>query len=165
MLENVLDQFNWDTSYALYHIIQLLIAFVLALPVGFHRWRARRNLGFRTIPLVSLASAGFILVGQQVAGTEPGAQARLMQGLMSGIGFLGGGAIVKQGVNVLGATTAASIWTTAAVGAAVAWQFYEVAVCLAVFNLLVLFVLTPAKEKMEDEIETGKEEQPSDEEG
>jgi putative Mg2+ transporter-C (MgtC) family protein len=73
----------------------------------------------------------------------------LSQGLMTGIGCLGGGAIVKRGLNAHGAAaTAASIWNTAAVGAAVADGLYEIALLLSAANLAVLHWLGPIKEQV-----------------
>ncbi|MGD8430928.1 MAG: MgtC/SapB family protein, partial [Ectothiorhodospiraceae bacterium] len=56
---------------------------------------------------------------------------RILYGLMTGIGFIGGGAILKDGGNVSGTSTAASIWITGAIGAAVAWNRYEIALVLS----------------------------------
>ena len=159
------EQFSWDTGSIVYNLITMLVAFVLTLPMGIQRWHSGQNLGFRTIPLVALASTGYILVGQHFVGNDAGAHARLLQGLMTGIGFLGGGAIVKQGMSVEGTTTAASIWNTAAIGAAVAWNLYEVAVALAGINLAILLLLTPAKEKAAEEFGDHSNEDDQDDRG
>lgn len=66
-------------------------------------------MGLRTFPLVAVASCGYVLVALSVSGESDEAQARIIQGLMSGIGFIGGGAILKEGANVRGTATAASI--------------------------------------------------------
>ena len=70
---------------------------------------------------------------------------------MTGIGFLGGGAIVKRGLDVHGTATAASIWTTAAPTAAVAYGLFEIAVLLSLVNFLVLRFLKPVKDRMNGE--------------
>ena len=148
----MLEQFSWDTTYIVYHLVTMLIAFVLVLPIGVHRWQSSRSLGFRTIPLVALAAAGFVLVGQRLVGNDPNATARLLQGLMTGVGFLGGGAIVKQGLSVEGTATAASIWNTAAVGAAVAYNLYEIAFALAAINFAILLFLSPVQDKLDEKV-------------
>lgn len=135
----------------LYHFIQLSIAFGLALPIGWHRERSSQPVGLRTIPLVSIAAAAYILLGRSVLGGNVQAEARLIQGLITGIGFLGGGVIVNQGVDVAGTTTAATIWNTAAIGASVAYGRYEIAAILAGVNFGLLLVLTPAARGMDDE--------------
>ena len=140
-----------DLDVVLFHCSRLVIAFVLALPVAWDRERSERTLGLRTFPLVSMASAGYLLLAQTVAAADPGAQARFFQGLMTGIGFLGGGAIVKRGLDVHGAATAASIWNTAAVGAAVAYGKFEIAILLSGVNFAVLRWLSPVKKKIDEE--------------
>jgi putative Mg2+ transporter-C (MgtC) family protein len=65
---------------------------------------------------------------------------------MSGIGFVGGGAILKDGTNVRGTATAASVWSTGAVGAAVAFARYEIAVLIMLLNFIVLRWLSPLKD-------------------
>ncbi len=140
-----------DFSVIGFHLSRLVIAFVLALPVAWDRERAERTLGLRTFPLVAMASAGYLLLAQTVCAGDAGAQARFFQGLMTGVGFLGGGAIVKRGLNVHGTATAASIWNTAAVGAAVAYGLFEIAVLLSAVNFAVLRWLGPIKEKVRED--------------
>ena len=141
----------------LYHLGALAAAFVLALPIAWERERSARQMGLRTFPLVALASTGYILVAQAALGDDPQAMARIVQGLMTGIGFLGGGAIVKQGVDVRGLATAASIWNTAAVGAAVAFDRYEIAILLSAVNFAVLRGMRPVKREIDDEREAEEE--------
>jgi putative Mg2+ transporter-C (MgtC) family protein len=64
----------------------------LLYPSGWHRLKAQRGIGLRTYPLVAIASCTFLLIGSEITGT-PKADPRLIQGLMTGIGFLGAGAI------------------------------------------------------------------------
>ena len=146
-----------DLSLIGFHLSRLAIAFILALPVAWDRERAERTLGLRTFPLVAMASAGYLLLAQTVCREDPAAQARFFQGLMTGIGFLGGGAIVKRGLNVHGTATAASIWNTAAVGAAVAYGLFEIALLLSLVNFSVLRWLKPVKEKVGKEDEASED--------
>ncbi len=74
------------------------------------------------------------------------AQARIVEGLMTGIGFIGGGAILKTGDRVRGTATAASVWSTGIVGASVAYGYYEIAVVVSLLNLVVLQLFTRLKE-------------------
>lgn len=137
----------------LYSLGILVGAFLLALPIAWDRERSRRQMGLRTFPLVAVASAGYVLVGHYALGGEPQPMARIIQGLITGVGFLGGGAIVKEGLNVLGTATAASIWNTAAVGAAVAFGRWEIGVALSLTNVLVLRFLAPIKREIDGEEE------------
>jgi putative Mg2+ transporter-C (MgtC) family protein len=120
------------------NLAAIATAFLLALPLGWERERAERSAGLRTFPLVAMASCGYILVARAVLGDHPDGQARVIQGLMTGIGFIGGGAIVKGDGAVRGTATAASIWNTGAIGAATALGSYEIAVVLSVVNLVAL---------------------------
>jgi putative Mg2+ transporter-C (MgtC) family protein len=85
------------------------------------------------------------------------ANSRVLQGLVAGIGFVGGGAIVKEGVSVRGTATAASIWNMGAIGAAIAFGRYEVAIVLALLNLLTLEGLVPLKKRLDREEEKKEE--------
>ena len=123
--------FELDWQETLHNLLKLGIAFLLALPLGYNRETSDKNLGLRTFPLVAMTSCGFILIGNSVLSSDE-ARSRIIQGLITGIGFLGGGAIVKQGLDVKGTATAAGIWTTAAIGGAVACSRYEIAISLAV---------------------------------
>lgn len=119
----------------------LLAAFVLALPTAYERERATGTLGLRTFPLVALASCAYILIAIHISSGDPNANSRVVQGLITGIGFIGGGAILKGERGVSGTATAASIWTTGALGAAVGYGAFEIAIALGVMNFLVLRLL------------------------
>lgn len=131
------------------HLRDLAIAYALSFFIGWNREHEGRSAGLRTFPLVAVASCGFVIAAQSTFGHAPDAVARIIQGLMTGIGFIGGGAILKQGEIVHGTATAASIWATGAVGAAVGLGSYDVAVLLSVITLLTLWVLTRLEHKEE----------------
>lgn len=133
-----LEFLSIDPSQVVSHLVRLGLAFLFALPIAWDREQEERSLGLRTFPLVAMASAGYIMIAQTVFGYQAPEQARVIQGLMTGIGFLGGGAIVKKGFSVRGTATAASIWSTAAVGASVAYGRYEIALTLTVANFVTL---------------------------
>ena len=135
---------NWQTE--LVDIGKVVLAYALALPVGWYREKEAHSVGVRTFPLVAMASCGYVLMGTSM---DPSGQSRIMQGLVAGIGFIGGGAILKSEGSVHGTATAASIWTTGVLGAAVAQERYYVAATLALVNLLTLRVLLPLKQRME----------------
>ena len=127
---------------------KVLAAFALALPLGWERQRDERSVGLRTFPLVAVASCGYVLLAGKAFANNAAEHSRILQGLMTGIGFVGGGAILKTGATVRGTATAASIWNTGAVGAAVALGFYEIAIILSLINLFVLQVFTRLEQKM-----------------
>jgi len=123
---------------------KIVLAYLLTLPVGWEREREAHSAGIRTFPIVAMASCGYLLLSTG----DVAAQSRVLQGLIAGIGFVGGGAILKGGDTVRGTATAASIWSTGVVGAAVAMGRYEVAVLLSVLNLLTLRVLGVFRHKI-----------------
>lgn len=141
---DLLPDIAWAQTLA--DFVKVLIAFVFALPVAWDREYETRIMGLRTFPIVALASCGYVLVAGSVLGHEAPEQARIIQGLMTGIGFLGGGAILKEGANVRGTATAASIWATGALGGAVAYERYEIAIVISLANFLMLRLLTHTKE-------------------
>src|SRR5690348_13151785 len=128
---------DWNNE-TLRDVGKLANAYALALPVGWHREREAHSVGVRTFPLVSMASCGYILMANVPGHFSVDAQSRVLQGLVAGMGFIGGGAILKAEGNVHGTATAASIWNTGVVGAAVATDRYWIAVVLAALNLFAL---------------------------
>lgn len=125
---------------------RLVLALVLGLGVGIDRTLRGRPAGFRTHALVSLASCLLMLitvyeehwfpeVAQARVTIDP---TRMAQGVMTGIGFIGAGAILREGVTVRGLTTAASVWTTAALGLLVGIGFFFPAILGAVLSILML---------------------------
>src|ERR1700682_2716591 len=114
---------------------KMLIAYGLGLPTGWERFKHDRSAGLRTFPLVALASCAFLLVAAQPT-LDVAAQSRILVGVMTGIGFIGGGSIIKEAATVHGTATAASLWNMGAVGAAVAYGNYGLAVLLSILNYM-----------------------------
>jgi putative Mg2+ transporter-C (MgtC) family protein len=127
-----------DVPQAWQGLIELLVAFVLALPVGWERERHDRSLGIRTFPLIGVASCAFIVLAQRISPGDPGAWNRTLEGVATGVGFLGAGAIVKHGIHVLGTATAAGVWLTAAMGAATGFGHWGLALALSVIGFATL---------------------------
>lgn len=133
------------------------IAYALAFVIGWNREREAHSAGLRTFPLVAVASCGFVQMAETLTIDDANATARLLVGVMTGIGFLGGGAILKGGGEVHGTATAASIWATGAIGAAVALGSYHVAVTVCLFTGVTLYLMTPLKkEHASGDIERGE---------
>src|SRR5437762_2899527 len=137
--------FAMDWPQALEDLIKLSIAYVLVLPVGWYREKEAHSVGVRTFPMVAVAACGYVLLGTPASQMGPDAQSRIIQGLVAGIGFIGGGAILKSDNHVHGTATAASIWNTGVIGAAVAQNRYVLAATLTALNLFALRVLLPLK--------------------
>ena len=145
---------NWNELLG--HLIKIVAAYLLSFPIGWNREAKVRNAALRTFPLVAVGSCGFMLLGVETL-TSTDAESRVLYGLMTGIGFLGGGAILKQGGSVRGTATAASIWITGAVGGAVAFGRYEIAVLLSLLNFLTLSWFGPLKESVKRDMEESPE--------
>jgi putative Mg2+ transporter-C (MgtC) family protein len=128
----------WSDS--LDHVVHLLVAFILALPIGWHRAREEQGAGLRTFPLVAMASCGFVQTGVSVLGTGAVTQANILQGVITGVGFIGAGAIIREGTATTGHATAASVWTVGIIGAAVGYGYYDIGIILAAANLVVLLI-------------------------
>lgn len=122
------------------YILQLLIAMLLGVLVGAERSRAGKTAGLRTYGLVSLGSCLFVLVASGVGnalGVSGADVMRVVAGVVTGIGFLGAGAIIMRGETVTGLTTAAGMWVSAGIGVAVALELYALAVATAILTLLI----------------------------
>ena len=137
---------DWTTILG--HLTSVAVAYVLALPVAWDREKEVRSAGLRTFPLVAIASCGYMLVAMSILGSGSDSVSRIIQGLITGIGFIGGGAILKDRGTVHGTATAASIWNTGAIGAAAAFNRYEIAIVLSLINFATLRLLTPIKENV-----------------
>jgi len=154
VIEQILH-INWNL--VLSHLIHLAVAYVLALPIGWDRELSKRRFGLRTFPIVAVVSCGFMLVGMAVIESTDG-EARVLQGIITGIGFIGGGAILKNEDKVAGTASAASIWNTGAIGVSVAFSRFEIALVLALLNFLALRLFSPeVKEKVRDGFEGSSE--------
>lgn len=129
------------------HIRDLAIAYSLALLIGWNREQEDRSAGLRTFPLVAVAACGFVQATEQMLAAHPDAAAKVLEGVITGIGFIGGGAILKGGGEVHGTATAASLWATGAIGISVALAQYDVALVIGLFTAGTLFILGRFKPK------------------
>lgn len=141
----VAEIFASNSFNILPNLAALLTAYLLAVPIGWNREQEDRSAGLRTFPLVAVASCGVIQAVEPVMAGEAEPLARVVEGLITGIGFIGGGAILKMGRSVRGTATAASLWITGAIGAAVGLGSYDVAVILSCITILSFVLLRPFK--------------------
>jgi len=144
-LRDALFSFDFDWVVLAYNLSAITVAFLLALPVGWDREQKKSSPGLRTFPLVAMSSCAYLLVARSAIGQDDAALARILQGLATGIGFIGGGAILKSEKRVSGTATAASIWTMGAMGAAIALRRMEIAILLSVVTFATLRWLAPFK--------------------
>jgi putative Mg2+ transporter-C (MgtC) family protein len=143
-LVSSLPTLNWDEA-----LLRLALAATLGGLIGVERELRERQAGLRTHLLVALGSALFTIVGAygfhefvdsgaSVVRTDP---TRIAAQIVTGIGFLGAGAIIRQGLSVRGLTTAATLWVVAAVGMAAGAGYYSVAVITTALVLIALYPL------------------------
>jgi putative Mg2+ transporter-C (MgtC) family protein len=139
-----LPTLNWDES-----LLRLALAAALGGLIGVERELREREAGLRTHLLVALGSALFTIVGaygfhaflesgQAVVRADP---TRIAAQIVTGIGFLGAGAIIRQGLSVRGLTTAATLWVVAAVGLAAGAGYYSAAIITTALVLIALYPL------------------------
>lgn len=131
------------------HLIAMSVAYLLALPIGWNREKEERSAGIRTFPLVAIASCGFIQAAEGLTGQSPEAMARIVEGIITGMGFIGGGAILHLKDSVKGTATAASLWVTGAIGVAVGLGNADVAFMLALAGFVTLYLLAPIKKSID----------------
>jgi putative Mg2+ transporter-C (MgtC) family protein len=124
-----------------WRLLDILIAYALALPLGIERERSEHTAGIRTFPLVAIATCAFLLAAGGLKKDNADVTSRVLQGIVSGMGFIGAGAILKTGNSVMGTATAAGLFATAAIGACVALHAYDIAIALSVLCYLTLHVL------------------------
>ena len=133
------------------HLVAMAAAYLLALPIGWNREKEERSAGLRTFPLVAVASCGFVQAAEAMTTGNPEAMARIIEGIITGMGFIGGGAILRLKDSVKGTATAASLWVTGAVGVSVGLGSFGVAVVLSAVTIATLWILSPIKKSMHPE--------------
>ncbi len=120
-------------------ILRLVLAAICSGLIGFEREAAQKAAGLRTHTLVGVGAATFAIIS--IVGFEGGDESRVAAQVVTGIGFLGAGAIFREGAMVTGLTTAAGLWAVAAIGLAAGSGSYLVAVIGTVVVMLVLLAL------------------------
>ena len=141
------DLLKLTTAQEIEIAVRLLLAAIFGLAVGYERRSADKPAGLRTLSLVCLGSAIFTIIS--AFGFETADQSRVAAQIVTGVGFLGAGTILRSGVTISGLTTAATIWATAAIGLAVGSGLYIVSVSRTVLVLVILYVFAPARRKEE----------------
>jgi len=140
-----------DVRQLVHVLIRFIAATLLGAVVGFQRERAGKPAGFRTHILVCLGTAVFILACSGVGMSSDGLS-RVIQGIVTGIGFIGAGTILKlnEERDIQGLTTAAGVWMTAAIGVAVGLGTLGVALLSTFFTLIILAMTGPVESRIKD---------------
>ncbi|MCX7927938.1 MAG: MgtC/SapB family protein [Candidatus Omnitrophica bacterium] len=132
--------------------VRLILSVILGGLIGLERQMQRRAAGLRTHILVSLGSCLIMLTSQyvfviykDVTAIDP---ARIAAGIITGIGFLGAGAIIREKEEIKGLTTAASLWVVSGIGLAVGVGFYNASFITTILTLICLFILRKAEKRL-----------------
>lgn len=127
-----------DFSVAYEDLVSVAVSVICGGIIGFEREFKNKSTGFRTIVLICLGSTLFTIVSRFGVGSDD----RVSANIITGIGFIGAGVIFKDKLSVLGLTTAAVIWTTAAIGMTVGIGYYGMALVFTVITFIVLSLVT-----------------------
>lgn len=120
---------------------RLLLAMGLTLAIGLERQHRQKPAGMRTMTMVGIGSCGFALAAIEFSGGNPDGISRMIQGIVTGIGFLGAGTIIKEQFHIEGLTTAATLWTVAGIGLTAGLGLYELTILLTLAAFVVLHIL------------------------
>lgn len=131
-----------DITIYLEEAAQVSIAFVIGAVLGLEREFRSKPAGFRTMILICVGSCLYTILSKEAGGNSPD---RIASNIVTGIGFIGAGVIFKEGITVNGLTTAALIWTTAALGMAIGYHNYPLAIVVSIIVVIALFVLEPVQ--------------------
>ncbi|HQY11264.1 MAG TPA: MgtC/SapB family protein [Ferruginibacter sp.] len=132
-----------DISIYFEEAAQVSIAFVIGAVIGLEREFRSKPAGFRTMILICVGSCLYTILSKEVAAA--GSADRIASNIVTGIGFIGAGVIFKEGITVNGLTTAALIWITAALGMAIGYHNYPLAIVVSAMVVIALFVLEPVQ--------------------
>ncbi len=131
-----------DISIYFEEIGQVTFAFVIGAVIGIEREFRSKPAGFRTMILICVGSCLYTIISKEAGGASSD---RIASNIVTGIGFIGAGVIFKEGITVNGLTTAALIWITAALGMAIGYHNYPLAIVVSIMIVIVLFVLEPVQ--------------------
>ena len=129
-------------------VLSVILAVVLGAAIGLEREISGKAAGLRTNVMICLGAAVFTIISKQMAG-ETGAVTRIAAQIVTGVGFLGAGAIIRDRAGVLGLTTAATIWLVASIGMACGAKLYLLAVVSTLVAMAVLIGLGQLEKPLE----------------
>jgi putative Mg2+ transporter-C (MgtC) family protein len=121
---------------------QVTFAFIIGAVIGIEREFRSKPAGFRTMIIICVGSCLYTILSKEASPNSPD---RIASNIVTGIGFIGAGVIFKEGITVNGLTTAALIWITAALGMAIGYHNYPLAIVVSAIVVIVLFVLEPVQ--------------------
>lgn len=138
------DFFAVELDQLCFYSFVIAVAYILSLPIALERSRVSSGLGLRTVSIVSSACCAYVLMAASVFESDE-AQAKMLYGVINGIGFIGAGALFKAKTGVRGTASAASVWAAAAIGVAVGLGALEVALVLSGLTAATLYFFARPK--------------------
>lgn len=144
MIDELLNNFSFS------YLFRILLSLIFGFLLGFERKKHRHVVGIRTLVLICVSSCLLAILSIFMAETPsvPGDPTRIAAGVITGIGFIGGGAILRQGLNIRGLTTAAIIFTAAAIGLACGAGLYIPVFVTVIIALIILFFIDKFERKV-----------------
>jgi putative Mg2+ transporter-C (MgtC) family protein len=145
-------------------LLRLSLAGLIGALIGYERHIHHKAVGVAGMMLVAIGSAAYMLLASHLAATDPASLSRALQGLLQGIGFLGGAVIFKTGSDVRGIKTAAAIWITGAVGLAIGTWYWGLGIIVGLTTAAILFAadhFSPQQEARREEDERNENERSS----
>jgi putative Mg2+ transporter-C (MgtC) family protein len=120
-------------------VLRLVVAGLIGGLIGYERRMHHKAIGVSGMMMVAIGSATYMLLAKHLALSDPAALSRTIQGILQGIGFLGGAVIFKGGTDVRGIKTAAAVWITGAIGLAIGTALWWLGVTVGVVTAIILF--------------------------
>ena len=139
-------------------LLRLVVAALIGGFIGFERRSHHKAIGVAGMMLVGIGSSTYMLLAKHLAETDAASISRALQGLMTGIGFLGGAVIFKSGGDVRGIKAAASVWITGAIGLAIGTSYWWLGVTVGLVTVAVLYISDsfpdPVREEKQEDTES-----------
>ncbi len=141
---------------------RLIIAGLIGAIIGYERRMHHKAIGISGMMLVAIGSATYMLLAQHVSNADPAALSRALQGLLQGIGFLGGAVIFKGSTTVRGIKSASAVWITGAIGLSIGTWLWGLGVMVGLITAVILFVtdLFPPEDRQAEKDGDSKEKTP-----
>lgn len=121
-------------------LTRLVVAMLIGGLIGYERQMRHKAIGISGMMLVALGSTTYMLLARQEAHNDPASISRAIQGILQGIGFLGGAVIFKGGTDVRGIKTAAAVWITGAIGLSIGTGLWWLGILVGLATAVILFI-------------------------
>ncbi len=138
-------------------LIRLLMAGVIGGLIGYERRVHHKAIGIAGMIMIAIGSATYMLLARHLGENDPAAISRTLQGMLSGIGFLGGAVIFKSGKDVRGIKAAAAVWITGAIGLAIGTDYWWLSIIVGAVTVLIMFI----SDRIPDRVRQQKQEEPT----